>query len=118
MKELTIQMDGDRTAFRPGEPISGQVSWSYVEAPKTIDVRLFWYTEGRGRQDVVLENEIEITEPGRQGSHAFSFDGPAEPYSFSGQLISILWAIEVVGNKGFTERLGLVIGPEGEEVRV
>lgn len=118
MKELSIEMDGGRTTFLPGEPISGQVSWSYVDAPKSIDIRLFWYTEGRGRQDVVLENELEIDDPSRTGSQTFSFEAPAEPYSFSGQLISILWAIEAVGNKGFTERVELVIGPDGQEVRV
>jgi hypothetical protein len=52
-----------------------------------------------------------------QGRRAFRFVVPEEPYSFSGKLISLTWALEAVAQPG--ERMGrreLVVGPGAREV--
>jgi len=47
----------------------------------------------------------------------FRFRLPEGPYSFSGKLISLLWAIEVVASPGdMAGRAGIVVSPSGREV--
>ena len=118
MGMLNIMMDAGRTHFEPGDTIEGEVQWEYAEPPDSIDVRLFWYTEGRGTQDVNVEEEVVIEYPSRNDSKLFSFRAPSDPYSFDGTLISLKWAIEAVGAKGMTERVEIVIAPGCREVKI
>lgn len=114
---LTINtIDGGRW-FKPGETIEGKVSWQLDHDAEAIEIRLFWYTEGKGSQDVEVVNEKRIASPDRLGDRSFRFRVPREPYSFSGKLITLAWAIElVVLPGGETERLDLLMGPQPVEV--
>ena len=116
---LTIHTDSGGTWFRPGEKIEGTVSWHLDEDAEAIEVRLFWYTEGKGTQDVEVVDTKHLARPEITGSRAFDFDVPRGPYSFSGKLITLSWAIEmVVLPDGDTERLDLKIGPQAVEVDI
>ena len=114
---LTIDtIDGGRW-FKPGETIEGKVSWRLDDDADAIEVRLFWYTEGKGTQDVVVVSTKRIAGPDRVGDRSFRFRVPREPYSFSGKLITLSWALELVALPGGeTERLDLLIGPQPIEV--
>jgi hypothetical protein len=114
---LTINtLDGGHW-FKPGENIEGKVSWRLDDDAEAIEIRLFWYTEGKGSQDVEVVNEKRITNPDRHGDRSFRFRVPKQPYSFSGKLITLAWAIElVVLPGGETERLDLLVGPQPVEV--
>ena len=60
---------------------------------------------------------LSITRPGLSGTRPFEFEIPRGPYSFSGKLITLAWAIEIVALPGGeTERLDLVVGPQPVEV--
>ena len=71
----------------------------------------------------LLANNIEIVRslavdrPDTSGHRDFSLRIPESPYSFSGKLITLSWAIELVAlPSGETERLDLQIGPQPVEV--
>ena len=91
---LQIQIDYNNTEYTPGDTISGKVLWSQTSETKSVELRLFWYTSGKGTQDIkVIE---ELSWPASQGQANFSFTLPNEPYSFSGTLVSLSWALEAV----------------------
>ena len=48
MSEMNIEIDEGRTAFAPGEQVTGRVSWQLTEAPRGLSLRLFCHTAGRG----------------------------------------------------------------------
>jgi hypothetical protein len=116
---LTIQTRDGGTWFRPGETIEGTVSWHLDRQAEAIEVRLFWFTEGTGARDVDITTTRHLARPELSGTHSFEFDVPNGPYSFSGKLITLTWAIElVVLPSGETERLDLTIGPRPVEVDI
>jgi hypothetical protein len=65
-----------------------------------IEVRLFWYTQGKGTRDVEVVDSLRVDNPEPSGHTRFSFQLPAGPYSFSGRLITLDWAIEAVALPG------------------
>jgi hypothetical protein len=114
---LTINtVDGGRW-FKPGETIEGKVSWHLDDDADAIEIRLFWYTQGKGSQDIEIVDKKRIASPERGGDRSFRFRVPPEPYSFSGKLITLAWALElVVLPGGETERLDVLVGPQPVEV--
>ena len=117
MSALRIELAGGRTAYRPGEPLSGRVAWRIDDEPKSAELRLFWYTSGKGTQDVGVVNTMTFASPRMDDHRDFTFPLPREPYSFSGKLISLIWAIElIVEPGGHVERQEIVLSATGEEV--
>lgn len=109
-------VSGD-TAFRPGDVLAGAVSWQLAEAPHGAEVRLFWYTAGRGTQDVGVVSTLPLAAPAAADRREFELRLPDGPYSFSGRLISLLWAVEVVILPGpRAGRLEFVLSPTGREI--
>lgn len=119
MNELRIEMDGDRRWFLPGESLSGRVSWRLEDDAEAIELRLFWFTSGKGTEDVAIVDSVRIEAAGKAGNREFSFSLPAGPYSFSGSLITLSWALELVAlPEGATERIEFVMAPTPVEVRL
>ena len=119
MERISIETEAGRTAFAPGEEVRGQVEWELTHPAQRVEVRLFWYTRGKGTTDVQVVKVQRTDVAGLRGRHAFRFVLPEEPYSFSGTLISLIWAIEAIAEPGErTTRLDLVVAPEGKEVRL
>jgi hypothetical protein len=117
MSWIQIQTDGGAVSFRPGEEVSGTVSWFLDAAPESLDLRLFWYTEGKGDQDVEVIDSVPFEAPGTQDSRAFRVRLPEGPYSFSGQLISLIWCLEAVAKPtDEVGRLPITVSPTGQEI--
>jgi hypothetical protein len=117
MSELEIRTRDDKTAFLPGEELAGVVSWRSDSEPGQVELRLFWHTEGKGTRDVKVVETISFSVPGRQDRRDFRFQLPDSPYSFSGKLVSVIWALELVLLlSGETERLEIVMSPTRAEV--
>lgn len=115
---LTIDIERSG-GFRPGETVSGRVEWALEREPDALELRLFWYTEGRGDRDAGIARTLRIEHPGRTGSQFFDLELPSGPYSFSGTLISLIWALELVAEPGEgTARREIVVGPGDAEVRL
>lgn len=113
---VKIGTRNDRAAFRPTETIEGAIGWELSQEPAAIEVRLFWHTRGKGTEDVVVADRVRFEKPGLQGAQPFRFQAPLEPVSFSGRLISVVWALEVVVADGPSARVDLVIAPDGQEI--
>jgi hypothetical protein len=110
---ITVR-DGSPKALRPGETLDVTFEWSLSEAPDTIEARLFWYTSGKGTQDLVIV-ETQPASPVARGDQRFRFTLPTAPYSFSGSLITLSWAVELVAGE-LAERWEFVLSPEAREV--
>jgi hypothetical protein len=116
MSELEIKTRDDRTHFLPGEVLVGEARW-WLDAPGEIQLRLFWRTSGKGTKDVKVVERINFDNPKRAEDRAFSLQLPDGPYSFSGKLISLVWALElVVTPTNETERLEIIISPTNSEI--
>lgn len=97
---ISIHIDQDQDRFHPGEQISGAVEWQCDKEPREITVNLLWSTEGKGTQDVEVVDSQTISVFGNSGREEFSFELPLGPYSYSGRMLSINWAVEAVPKKG------------------
>lgn len=112
-----IEVELDEANLLPGQKLTGTVSWALDEPAETMELRLFWYTRGKGSTDVGVVKVQRFDVAGVEGSHRFRFILPDAPYSFSGKLISLVWAVEAITSPG--ERSGrceLVMAPGGREV--
>jgi hypothetical protein len=117
MSDLRIELAGGRTAFKPGEAIAGRASWRVDGDPESVELSLFWYTNGKGTQDVGVVQRLTFAAPRREDQREFTLPLPREPYSFSGTLISIVWAVElIVEPGGHVERCEFVLSGSGREV--
>lgn len=105
MSDLLIRIDGERSSFKPGESVEG-----VVEGAAGLELRLFWYTEGKGTQDLEVVATQHLGPEGR-----FRLVLPDSPYSFSGKLISLIWALEVVGG-AVCPRAEILVSPDGGEI--
>lgn len=114
---MELALGDGRNAAVPGEELEGTATWRLAEAPERLEVRLFWYTVGKGTQDVGLVDTWPIEPPTPEGEQAFHFRLPAGPYSFSGKLISLVWALELVAEPaGESTRVEIVVAPDAIEV--
>lgn len=117
MSTLGLALAGRRGALAPGERIEGTASWRLEAAPQRVEVRLFWFTRGKGTQDVGVVGTVGFESPSAGDEGHFSFVAPQEPHSFSGRLVTLVWALElVVEPGGLAERVELVIAPGGREI--
>lgn len=116
-KNLHLGLRDNQTAYRPGEEIGGAAHWELERMPKSAEVRLCWFTRGKGTEDSAVVETIHFEAPQQGDVRTFAFRAPAEPYSFSGKLISLIWCVELVIQPGdFFERIEITLGPQGKEV--
>ena len=116
MTGLHLDLANDRRAFKPRESVEGRVSWN-VNGATSAELRLFWYTRGKGTEDVGLVETVAFPNPQATDQRTFRFALPEAPYSFSGKLVSIIWAVELIVEPGpSVERREFVMSPSGREV--
>ena len=119
MSVLELHTHRGETWFVPGSTMSCEASWHLDSEVDSLELRLFWYTEGKGTQDVVIVARRAVDDPLPTGNRSFQFRLPAGPYSFSGSLITLSWALELVAlPEQATERVSIVIAPTPVEVRL
>ena len=119
MTQLAIQLDDNRTGFKPGETISALIEWSLADQPDSIELRVVWNTVGKGTTDVGIEHAITIDSPNQSDSRRIDVPLPKAPYSFSGKLVSLVWALELVVSPSREScRQEITIAPGGSEVQL
>jgi hypothetical protein len=117
MSELKILERDERRSFRPGEIVEGVAGWRLDSPPRSVELRLFWFTRGKGTEDVGIVNHVNFPSPQPDEGRKFSFTLPPEPFSFSGQLISLIWALELVAEPGeHSTRVEIIVSPTGGEI--
>ena len=114
---IRLGLRENKTAFRPGETIAGAVLWEFEKAPQLAEVRLLWFTRGKGTEDGETIATVKFDAPPPADTREFSFEAPDEPYSFSGTLIALIWAVEFVAKPGSEfERMEITIAPDAREI--
>ncbi len=120
MTTLALTVDRSGGWYRPGEQVTGSCEWRLEGDATSLSIHLLWHTVGKGTQDVVVVASVVVAQPEVGGRRTFSLQAPDDgPYSFSGTLISLSWAVEaVVEPGGATERVAILVGPRPSEVRL
>jgi hypothetical protein len=113
--ELSISPLDRRTNFQPGECVEFSALWAMQKPPASVEARLFWFTRGKGTEDVEIVAALQVPSPGPAGEHVFRFTLPHSPYSFSGRLISLSWAVELIAGRA-SSRCEFVLAPDGHEI--
>jgi len=94
--DLHLETTDNRTDFAPGDEVTGIASWALDEAPGRVELRLFWTTRGKGTTDTMISDTISFAQPGTRDAKPFTLTLPPGPHSYSGTLVSVVWAIELV----------------------
>ena len=116
---ILVETHDGRTSFRPGETVEGTVRWQLPEPPEAIELHLLWSTAGKGDQDLEVVETVPFDNPGAQDRRTFRVRLPEGPFSFSGKLITLTWALEAVAQPGDrAAHIQLVVSPTSEELRL
>lgn len=97
--ELKVTLKDGRGVFRPGATIRGRVDWTLERPPVDARVNLYWFTRGKGTEDLHVVDHQPVTAAVAQGGQDFEFTLPAGPFSFDGTLIAVTWGVELVCNE-------------------
>ena len=117
MSRLSISTADGRRAFAAVETIDVVAEWQLDREPTAIEIRLVWYTRGKGDRDADVAETVDVGSRDRSGSRRVSLQLPEGPYSFSGRLISLLWSLELVAEPaGDADRIDITIAPDAREV--
>ena len=117
MSWIQLELRDGVTAFQPGELVEGKAFWQLDRPPDSIELRLFWYTQGKGDRDVEIMQVIPFSRLNAQDRCSFQLRLPEGPYSFSGKLVSLVWALELVAQPGDqARRVEITVSPTGEEI--
>ncbi len=115
--DLDISLVGGPRGFTPMDTVEASALWALSTPPKSLEARLIWFTRGKGTEDVQQVAVESLASPGLAGEHRFTFRLPSSPYSFSGKLVSLIWAIELVAlPDGKSARCEFVVSPTGHEI--
>jgi hypothetical protein len=115
MAGIRVAVRKDPAAYEPGEMIAGAAQWQLDRMPESVEVRLLWHTSGRGYEDVAVVATVVFDGAQQDDTRPFQFTAPEAPYSFSGKLITLAWAVEVVAlPHNENARADLVIAPRGK----
>ncbi len=117
MNSLAIQTCDGRNTFAPAETITVEVRWELDDEPEALELRLVWNTSGKGDTDIGVEQTVSLDAPGLSGSRRLDVKLPTAPYSFSGKLVSLIWALELVAKPSEEScRAEIMIAPGQREV--
>jgi len=114
---VSLAIDNGEILFRPKSKLTGTAGWQLDHEVRAVEVRLIWFTQGKGTQDVEIVDRRRWETPVLMGSEKFEFALPEGPHSFSGTLISLTWALEVVIEKGKeSQRVEFFLSPFDAEI--
>jgi hypothetical protein len=117
MNDLSLELRNGQAAYRPGEQITGRARWWFDKSPRQIEIQLLWSTRGKGEVDQKIVDSIILEAPADRGDHAFSFNLPQTPHSFSGKLISLQWSVKAIATKPIQEaQVNIIVSPSLREI--
>jgi len=114
MNELRLELADGKDRFSPPATLAGKAHWALDRLPKSVEVRLYWRTEGRGLEDVETVDGVTFERPGIREVRDFRFPLPSGPCSFTGHLVSLRWGVELVAlPQKEAARVEFTLGPGG-----
>lgn len=119
MSQLKIGLRDNQTRFEPGQEIAGAAGWELAAPPRSVEVRLLWFTRGRAIEDTEVVRSTAWDDPKAAEARSFSFRLPETPHSFTGRLASLTWAVELVVLPSKEHaRAEFVMAPGGEALHL
>lgn len=118
---MKLDIDNDQKNYIPGQQISGTVVWEDFPPETThLEVRLIWYTQGKGTRDFELMAAVRLECANLpKGQQAFQFVAPHRPSSFSGSKLSVVWGLELIDFPSKESMITQIcISPTGQEIRL
>jgi hypothetical protein len=116
---MSLELADSRTRYRPGERLEGVAFWDLPELPGSLEVRLYWRTEGKGIVDLEVVERVTFEGAASSERRPFSIELPEGPYSVRGKLVRIIWGVELVAEPGGRSgNVEITISPTGEELRL
>jgi hypothetical protein len=123
MNQLKIETADGRTAFAPGETLEAIAEWQLDNPADAVELRLVWYTRASDDEDTTFVPDMSIVDrirfesPTQSGAERWTVGLPNGPYSFTGSLISLVWALELVVEPApDTHRLEITVAPHGKAI--
>ncbi len=118
MSDIKIAVRKQPAHYTPGEEIAGGVQWKLKKPAESVEVRLLWHSTGREFEDVGVVDSVRF-ESTQDDTQSFKFTAPAAPYSFTGQVVALTWALEVVAlPHKENARVEIVIAPGGKALEL
>lgn len=112
-----IEIELDHFHHQPFQELKGKVRVTTLSPPESMELRIFWFTRGRGDEEATIVHRLAIAP--NQALTDFSWKLPSMPYSFAGQLITLAWAVEVVDKKeNSLDLVPFLLSPNGEELQL
>lgn len=116
-----VRLDLSGAAYRPGETLSGTISWTLSQPVAYLDLRLRWYTQGKGSAEKRVVQILTWQSPDQRDTKRFEIRLPAWPHSFSGKYIALKWEVDAAMRLPAGERRSLRQwlkkgGGKGEEI--
>ena len=117
MDNFDLEIHRSPPEYFPGEQITGTVRWVFSQKPPSIEIFLFWHTEGKGTRDAETMGKLVWENVEAFGEKDFEFSLPEAPHSFHGQLISLEWGIEALVTKSrFQAYEKFILSPTGKSI--
>jgi hypothetical protein len=123
MNQLKIETAGGRTTFAPGETLEAAAQWQLENPANAVEFRLVWYSRASDQEhttfvrDMSIVDRVRFESPERTGAERWTVRLPNGPYSFTGNLISLVWALELVVEPApDTHRLEITVAPNGKAI--
>ena len=98
--DLSIHLDGDRTAYRGGETVTGTVEVRTDDEVqcKALSVECQWRTHGKGSTARGKALRLDVFQGAWQAGavqhYAFSFELPHGPFTYHGHYLNVGWFIQ------------------------
>ncbi|MDD5597684.1 MAG: hypothetical protein PHV82_07050 [Victivallaceae bacterium] len=116
MDKISLMLRDGRTSYRPGGKIRGEVEWDLSRDVRDITINIFWYTGGVGDQDSEAAVSEKIDMPMQNGRRSFEMELPMAPYSYSGRITSLKWAVEASVSDEVKDVKEFSITPDNREI--
>jgi hypothetical protein len=97
--------------------LEATAAWQLDRDAEKVELRLGWYAHCEGDQGMRIVDSVRVESPELSGQRRWSARLPNGPYSFVGELFSLVWSVElVVEPAGDAHRLDIVLAPHGKAI--
>ncbi len=114
---LKIELPRSQRNYSPGDTIGVDAHWALDKPADRVELRLVWNTVGKGDRDLSVVSTWNYDATSMNGRRLEEVTLPEAPYSFSGKLLSLVWALELIAlPSGESTREEFVIAPNSREL--
>lgn len=104
-------------SFEPGESAELELEWEQDQPIERLELRIVCNTVGKGDRNLEIAEIWSNQQTSPQGRERLTIPLPLAPYSFSGKLISVVWAFELICfPREESTRCEFILGPNAREV--